>query len=73
MPSLDSVVIARDEYGEWTGIYVNGKLRDEGDDLALERVLEMLGIYVTTLEVDGEWLADCGSLPDSLENVRTTD
>ena len=69
MPSLDSVVIARDEYGEWTGIYVNGKLRDEGDDLALERVLEMLGIYVTTLEVDGEWLA--GPVPGLLPMAAT--
>jgi hypothetical protein len=51
--------------GDWMGLYVGGKLVDEGHSLSLRNVLEELGFEVESFEVDLEGMGRC-NMPDLL-------
>jgi len=55
------------EYGEWCGVYIDGKLDLEGHSVAVNDWLDyikMQGITeVEEFEVSGEWMEDVGTFP----------
>lgn len=59
--------IVYDEYGDWEGLYIDGKLVDEGHTLSTNRVLRALKIEFSSLEIDMEKLDN--DLPEDLEKV----
>lgn len=54
---------------DWTGMYINGELVDEGHSLREEDIVQVLGFTSQTLEADSSWLDDHGSLPQKLSDV----
>jgi len=63
-------MIVSDEFESWSGVYVDGVLECEGDELRLEDVLAACGVSVERVEADAEWLADIGSLPELFTDVQ---
>ena len=55
---------------DWVGLYLEGSLKLEGHSLPLRDVIELLvGEAPNRVEADADWIADRGSLPDSLAEV----
>ena len=61
------------EYGEWCGVYIDGKLDTEGHSIPVYEWLDyikMRGITeVEELEVSGEWMEDVGSFPQLFDDI----
>lgn len=55
---------------DWSGLYINGELKDEGHSLRVSEVLEILGFKVETFEADYDWLEEMGSLPKKFSQVK---
>lgn len=60
---------------DWCGLYLNGVLKTEGHSMSFSDIMEVVSEagsidYWTTLEADLDWLADEGSLPPALGEVR---
>lgn len=59
---------------DWEGIYINGRLANEGHRVAVRDVLDAVkGKTLIDYEYrtcDRQWLYDHGNLPDDLERVR---
>lgn len=62
----DAVIVLGDD---WEGLYLDGKLVEEGHSLDARMTLEAVGYDVKTMEADAEWLTDRGRLPDKLDEV----
>jgi hypothetical protein len=57
---------------DWEGVYLDGKLIDQGHSLDLREVLTTLGFHVESQYVIGEELDEFGnSFPTSLEEFKT--
>jgi hypothetical protein len=60
---------------DWSGLYIDGVLVEEGHRLGVEDVLEVvrhLGPFdVETVDADQEWLESEGNLPKLLGEVRS--
>lgn len=56
-------------YNDWEGIYLDGKLVDQGHSLDLVQTLKRLGIDVRVVEPSHDWLMSRGRLPDTLDEV----
>jgi hypothetical protein len=57
-------------YDDWEGIYIDGKILDQGHDINWKEVLSNLGFELKIQEADYDWLAEQGALPDKLENCK---
>jgi len=55
---------------DWEGLYIDGKLVVEAHHLRLQDIFCRLGVKVTFLPVDQEWLEERGSLPTNIEDVK---
>jgi len=60
---------------DWTGLYVDGKLVEQGHSISASDALRIARDYkkiesVETLYADIDWLHDLGWLPDKLSDVK---
>ena len=55
---------------DWRGLYIDGKLVEEGHSMPFDAICRHLGIDGAYMYADDEWLAERGSLPENLEDVR---
>ena len=55
---------------DWEGIYIDGKLVEEGHNVQLRDFAKHVGITLQEIEADLEWLEDEGSLPEVLLDVK---
>jgi hypothetical protein len=62
------VVIVKSTFDDWTGLYVDGRLKIDGHNLSAAGVLEALDIDYDLRRVSGEWLEVHG-LPDYVDDV----
>lgn len=62
------IKLVRDSSGDWIGIYIDGKLVDEGHSLPEERMLDALSVEYTSEELDME-ANDLGRLPKRYEDI----
>lgn len=59
--------IVNSDEGDWTGLYVDGRLMCEGHSLSPREVIEALGFELNSSQ--SRYLADIGYLPISLEDA----
>jgi hypothetical protein len=64
---IPAIVIVRAD--DWKGLYLDGKLVEEGHRVDTIDVLKHLGIKAESVWANDEWLGDFGSLPEKLEEV----
>lgn len=64
------VNLLHSEDHDWVGIYVDGKLVDEGHSFTPEMVLEAIGVKHQSLDIDFE-AADWGRCPATYAEVET--
>lgn len=59
--------------GDWCGIYVDGQLYTEGHSITVWEWLDIVENQSTfktqNLEVDGDWLEEGGSFPQSFSDI----
>lgn len=55
---------------DWEGIYIDGKLIEEGHNISPKNLLKKLGYVVETFEPDYDWLDGEGYLPEDLKDVK---
>ena len=72
----DSIILADGD--DWEGLYFNGVLITEGHRVTIKDVVmviqnvESANFSYEEKEADSKWLADEGSFPMSIEDVRWT-
>lgn len=70
---INIVVVVTNE-DDWSGFYINGKLKFEGHDIPISELLSAInGKSVASTDTricDSGWLYDRGNLPDDLERVK---
>lgn len=64
------ITFVHDPGGDWTGMFIDGKLVLENHSLHYSHVLEALDIPFENLTADGEWLEEVGSFPKKLSKVK---
>ena len=55
---------------DWAGLYLDGKLIEQGHDIRIDDLLRHLGIKAEILWANDEWLNKLGGLPTNLEEVQ---
>lgn len=55
---------------DWCGVYIDGKLVDQGHEVNWREVLGYLSFKIEDMTADGEWMDSVGCLPDKLEDVE---
>jgi hypothetical protein len=55
---------------DWRGLYLDGKLVEEGQRVDVADVLQRLGIACEQIYADEQWLAELGSLPEDRSNIK---
>jgi hypothetical protein len=55
---------------DWEGLYLDGKLVDEGHHVRLGDIFRHLGIAFNVIYPDMEWLGERGNLPQNLDEVE---
>lgn len=68
-----SITIVSDPYGDWEGVYSNGKLVYQNHSIDFAVGLKALGILYDKFEADGDWLSEIGQLPPKLVDVKRDD
>lgn len=58
------------EGDDWSGLYVDGKLVAEGHSFSNSELLEYCGVKHNRGFADLDWLADRGTLPKKLSDVK---
>ena len=58
------------EADDWAGLYLDGKLIEQGHDIRIDDLLRHLGIKAEILWANDEWLNKLGGLPTNLEEVQ---
>lgn len=61
-----TLTLVDDEGGDWTGLYINGRLVHEGHSISGKQMLEILGIPFDNFEVPYEDMERMGRLPSDL-------
>jgi hypothetical protein len=64
-----NVIIVSNE-DDWSGLYVDGKIKLQGHHLRADEVLEVLGINVLTISCNHDWLNDMRRLPENFDEVE---
>ncbi len=54
---------------DWSGVYVDGRLKEEGHSVDPYRLLLTLGVEFQTHTVDEDWLTEEGLLPEEFDAV----
>lgn len=57
-------------YDDWEGVYLDGKIVDQGHRIDWREVLKSLGHIVKYEEADSAWLSERGCLPKKLEDCK---
>ena len=55
---------------DWEGLYLQGKLVEEGHRVRMEEIFRHLGVQVEFIEADEAWLCERGRLPEDLKDVK---
>lgn len=60
-------------HGDWAGVYLNGKLYDEGHSIPVWLWIDLFNLNSVTeavqFEVDGDWLEEGGKLPQNFCDI----
>lgn len=56
---------------DWEGVYLDGKLLDQGHSVRSDELGKHLGYKIKSVSVDEQWLEDNSELPDGLSEVKT--
>lgn len=73
-----NVTYVSNSHGDWAGVYLNGKLYDEGHSIPVHTWLDLISevseensasLPTMQFEVDGEWLESCGNLPEFFTDI----
>lgn len=54
----------------WVGIYKDGELLAEDENLSPKQILEVLGYEFRSVDADPQWLDQIGSLPESVSEIE---
>lgn len=57
------------DYGDWEGIYIDGRLIGQHHHVSIQDVAEALGLKYEDLEVKQAWLEGEGELPIDLGQI----
>ena len=70
---MSSLIYISSSNGDWCGIYVDGQLYTEGHSIAVLEWLDIVENQSTfktqNLEVEGDWLEEGGSFPQSFSDI----
>lgn len=66
---MAKITLVHDEYGDWVGVYVDGKLVYENHSIGDTMLLEEIGVDFTHFDVSGIWLEAQLGLPENLEEI----
>ena len=55
---------------DWSGLYIDGKLKMQGHDLDQRELIRALGFECDELEVDLEWMGKVGHLPKDIKEFK---
>jgi len=55
---------------DWQGLYVDGKLLQQGHVISSDDILKATGIDYDYIFADIDWLGERGDLPDNLNEVK---
>lgn len=55
---------------DWEGVYKDGKILAQGHHVTADDILRALGHTVEYRDVDYDWLADEGYLPENIEDIK---
>lgn len=70
---MSSLIYISSSNGDWCGIYVDGQLYTEGHSIAVWEWLDIVENQSTfktqNLEVEGDWLEEGGSFPQSFSDI----
>jgi hypothetical protein len=55
---------------DWQGVYIDGKLQEQGHHIRIDELLRLLGIDGEQIYADDDWLAKRGGLPPDLDEVK---
>jgi hypothetical protein len=70
-PTTKKITLVRAD--DWRGLYIDGKLVEEGHRVDTIDVLTRLGIDAEQFWANDEWLCDRGRLPEDLKDVIPED
>lgn len=69
----NKVTIVNSTDGDWSGLFVNGKISFQSHSLPKHEMLDILSknqpFEYEELEVDGDWLADIGQFSENLSDI----
>ena len=67
------VIVVNSSHGDWSGIYLDNELWTEHHFLHTQDWAELINNHhlesVDVKEVDGEWLEECGNLPQRYQDI----
>ena len=72
MSKVDVVVVVSEDTN-WVGLYVGGKLMDEGDGYDAEWMHHLVGHTIEKVSMrwmDEDWLDEIDTLPENLSDVK---
>ena len=55
---------------DWTGMYIDGVLVEEGHTIPYWAIVRALGFEYDSKSVDEEWLEAYGCMPNDLKDVK---
>lgn len=58
------------EADDWVGLYVDGKLVDEGHSFTIPMFIDMLDIDCAVRTPNDEWITDRGGFPANIKDVK---
>lgn len=70
--NIEVVIVDNNEgEGDWTGIYINGKIFTQGHSLRNSDILQALGVKYETISLNDQEIEHLGwNLPTSLDEVK---
>lgn len=73
MTTQKKVIVVNSSHGYWPGIYLDNELWTEDHSLHTQDWAELINNHhlesVDVEEVDGEWLEECGNLPQRYQDI----
>jgi hypothetical protein len=57
---------------DWTGLYIDGKLKLENHNLHWDEILDAIGVDYESDVIDEDWMEANGRLPENLSDVKLT-
>lgn len=73
MTTQKKVIVVNSSSGDWSGIYLDNELWAEHHSLHTQDWAELINNHhlesVDVKEVSGEWLEECGNLPQRYQDI----